>query len=59
MFNAAGLEDAVTRFMANIEDGADTDQELETLYEKCEDLGVAPSPCPLCGRYGAHSHSMD
>ncbi len=57
LFNLFGLEEIVNSFLAEIQDGKTPD--LEKLFEDCEALGISPNPCPMCGRYGEHSHSMD
>lgn len=56
IFVAHGIRGALLDFLAGIEDGKEPD--FEKLYESCEELGVSPDPCPLCGRYSGHSHDL-
>ena len=60
IYRAFSVENLLLAFMADLEDGHVSETKaIEDLFEECEKLGISPDPCPICGRYSEHSHSID
>ena len=60
IFRYEELRTAVQRYLSELEDGtSNVQQELENLIEVAESQNCGAWPCPLCGRYSAHSHTME
>ncbi len=59
IFESFAVRGVLLSFLADLEDGKNQDKAINDLSERCEDLGISPDPCPMCGRYSEHSHSME
>lgn len=56
MLKADAIENAIRAFLSEIEDGKEPN--IEALFEKCDEWGVSPCPCPICGRCSQHYHDL-